>query len=242
MFDSHYKLSPYRSKPLPEPLLLYCCHIILFHPRVQVGACSVEWHVGPGRMFWHLTRLRSPCDFSGLTADTNLSNLGLKVSSGQLSMEMVKYWNGMINLCRCKWSGCSNKLIGSWKISVQFHLNDFQINFVIDGWSVSFPLGECQWTSSMVSQHWFRQWLGQAASHSLGQCWSSSLWPYEVTRPQGVKCSQLRTHPCTGLNTNSSGRYRADDIIFMYENTFTLIDTPLKFVPEGSFNAKLTLV
>ena len=50
----------------------------------------------------------------------------------------------------------------------RFELNFWQVIFklilVIDGWSevslVNLPSDECHWTLLMISQHWFRKWLG----------------------------------------------------------------------------------
>ena len=32
---------------------------------------------------------------------------------------------------------------------------------------VKLPLGDCQWTSLMISQHWFRQWLGALRQQAI---------------------------------------------------------------------------
>ena len=43
-------------------------------------------------------------------------------------------------------------------------------------------------------------WCRQATSHYLGQCWSRSMLPYGITRPQWVKTYMLlhNQHPVTG--------------------------------------------
>ena len=50
------------------------------------------------------------------------------------------------------------------------------------------PWDECQGTSPVKSQYWFRlmAWCRQATSHYLSQCWPGSMSPYGVTRPQWV--------------------------------------------------------
>ena len=45
------------------------------------------------------------------------------------------------------------------------------------------PSDKCHYTLLMISQHWFSL---TAPSHYLSQCWSRSLSPNGVTRPQWV--------------------------------------------------------
>ena len=53
--------------------------------------------------------------------------------------------------------------------------------------------GECHNTSLIISQHWFRQWLGAIRQQAiyLSQCWPRSLLPYGITRPQWVNLTDF---------------------------------------------------
>ena len=61
---------------------------------------------------------------------------------------------------------------------------------------VKLPLWGCHWTSLMIGQHWFRQWLGAVRQQAiyLSQCWPSSMSPYVITRPQYVLICILSAH------------------------------------------------
>ena len=70
----------------------------------------------------------------------------------------------------------------------------FQLILVIDGWSVSckivlkwMPMDLTEGKSTLVQ---VMSWCRQATSHYLSQCWSRSLSPYGVIRPQWVKAEQ----------------------------------------------------
>ena len=46
----------------------------------------------------------------------------------------------------------------------------FKFILAIDGWDMTlmkFLPGECLWTSLMISQHWFRQWLGAIRQQAI---------------------------------------------------------------------------
>ena len=72
-------------------------------------------------------------------------------------------------------------------------------------------------------------WCLQATSHFLSHCWSSSMSPYGITRPQWINT----------LRPRQNGRYFADDTfkrIFLNETFRFLIKISLKFVPKSPIN------
>ena len=62
-------------------------------------------------------------------------------------------------------------------------LNENVCIFIIQLYRNLFPS-----VQSLISQHWFRKWLGtkQVTSHDLIQSWPRSMTPHGVTRPQWV--------------------------------------------------------
>ena len=99
-------------------------------------------------------------------------------------------------------------------------------------------------------------WCRQATRHYLSQCWSRSLSPYGVIRPQWVltvivwKWTWLwqtqyipwNMHNACGFNSlrpRQNGQHFAGDIfkcIFLNKNVWIPIEISLKLVPKGPIN------
>ena len=78
----------------------------------------------------------------------------------------------------------------------------FKLILVIDDWGIScaialtWKLQDLTDDESTLVQ--VMAWCHRAASHYMRQCWPSSRSPYDVTRPQWVKCGmKLLTHAQT---------------------------------------------
>ena len=86
-------------------------------------------------------------------------------------------------------SPCFNSLTpGKFEWNVRYLI--FQIISVIDGWGISCEL-TLRWMSLDLTDDkstlvQVMAWCRQATNHYLSQCWSRSLSPYGVTRPQQV--------------------------------------------------------
>ena len=50
------------------------------------------------------------------------------------------------------------------------------------------PSYECRWTLLAINQHWFKPLI---AHYHGGQCWTRSMSPYGVTRPQWVNSNSI---------------------------------------------------
>ena len=83
----------------------------------------------------------------------------------------------------------------------------FKPIFVIDGWGSSCEIAliwmSLDTTNDQSTLVQVMAWCRQATSHYLSQCWSRSLSPYDVTRPQWVnwtnadqvtRCHMVLTH------------------------------------------------
>ena len=82
------------------------------------------------------------------------------------------------------------------KFELNFRYLIFQIISVIDGWVISCEL-DLRWMSLNLTDDkstlvQVMAWCRQATSHYLSQCWTRTLSPYGVTRPQWVKWYQWR--------------------------------------------------
>ena len=107
----------------------------------------------------------------------------------------------------------------------------------------------------MISQHWFRWWLG-AINHYLDHCWVSSTGTNELKQSNQVinllknllqqACYSLHMSVRYGdilwvntLRPRQNCHHFADDIfkcIFLNKNVWISIKISLKFVPKGQIN------
>ena len=102
---------------------------------------------------------------------------------------------------------------------------------MVDVYIVNLPLDECRSTLLMISQHWFRQWLGAFRQQAI--TWANgdpdlcrhiaSLGPnsYHIE-------ADTKWPPCRGQNFE------------MHEKCSIVIWIPLKFVPKGPTDNRST--
>ena len=84
-------------------------------------------------------------------------------------------WQLLVN----HWSLEDLGVILIWEFSILFQPLDS--SYVL----MMMSSDECHAIGLMISQHWFRQWLG-AIRHYLSQSWPRSMSPYGITRLQWV--------------------------------------------------------
>ena len=70
-------------------------------------------------------------------------------------------------------------------------MSNFQADLVVNGWGISCETAliwvSLDHTCDKSTLVQVMAWCRQATSHYLGQCWSISMSPYGVTKPQWVK-------------------------------------------------------
>ena len=93
------------------------------------------------------------------------------------------------------WSGIVNSLAPG-KLEWNFRHVIFKQILMIDGWGISCEIAliwmSLDFTDDQSTSVQVMAWCRQATSHYLSQCWSRSLLPYDVTRPQWVNPLPLR--------------------------------------------------
>ena len=111
------------------------------------------------------------------------------------NIRYTKSWNFdvsrlvlQLSLCSLLKSGVTSEIWGyqnlnHWSLEDPDVILEMQFSILIY-WLVSsdlviMPPDECHGTFLMISQHWFRWWLG-----ANRQCWPSFMSPYGITRPQ----------------------------------------------------------
>ena len=125
------------------------------------------------------------------------------------------------------WPLGERSAISKIRISVLFY------QLIASDFLMMMPSDECHRTLVMISQHWFRWWLG-AVRQQVITCANVDLYLCHHMASLGL--NEL-TH-CNTL-TRQNRHHFADDrfkCIFLNENLLSLIKISLKFIPMGPVN------
>ena len=183
------------DKPLSEPMMVnLLTHICVTRPQwVKTALANTQllaWHFYIPCAKWN-TETICKLDFSWATVGhSSISRVNVQELPGRKRYPFGKireftnattYINGLayINLLAPGRCGCNLEL-------VFFKLISRKDVFSI---SCEIALGECLETSLMISQHWFRNWLGAIKQQAI--TWANSdpnLCCHIITRPQWVNC------------------------------------------------------
>ena len=104
---------------------------------------------------------------------------------GQYLSRVSIIWSSIVTL---------NSLVpGEFEWSFRYVI--FKWIVVIDGWGISCEIAliwmSLDFTDDQSTLVQVMAWCRQATSHYLSQCWPRSLSPYDVTRPECVKSTDL---------------------------------------------------
>ena len=81
-----------------------------------------------------------------------------------------------------------------WCVNFKHNLGTDMISRVI---KQNWPWNECQWTSLMVNQHWFRKWLGAVRQQAITWISFDEDLPHHMApqgRPQRVNSNGVLSH------------------------------------------------
>ena len=100
----------------------------------------------------------------------------------------ICYFAILHNVYDVTWSLLLYKLIGPGRFEWSFRSINFNLNWVIDDWTISCGISLrlllLDPTDDKSTLFQVMTWCHQATNHYLSQCWPSRMSLYSVTRPQ----------------------------------------------------------